>query len=240
MDDLLDNFTSHDLNSPAEEGYKYHFVDGSTAGSEHETSIHPAAAASRGPNKDNPFFSTGSHPTTDGESEDDGEYNADVDDDDDDDDEHPHDEASPDEAFHKDSIYESSFHEKPLPEKESGVLDRSSHGPGYGAFSTHDTINQYAEPSLASSDDEKVGSNGFAPRLRRLHRQDMERDDFLKVRILPLKRFTKIEIQSTLTLSVSDPFSVPVLWATNPLESSKVEAKSPISASRSPFSTFSP
>ena len=72
MDDLLDNFANQRLDSPTEEGYKYHFVNGSPAGSQHERPEPLEMPTSAGPS---PFFET--------PSEDEANYNADVEESDD-------------------------------------------------------------------------------------------------------------------------------------------------------------
>lgn len=82
MDDLLDNFATHRLDSPPEETYKYHFVEDSPAASEHAMPLRPETPATH----DDPIFdneASGVQKVTTSEDEDEGDYNADVDEDDD-------------------------------------------------------------------------------------------------------------------------------------------------------------
>ena len=73
MDDLLDNFATHRLDSPPEETYKYHFVEDSPPASEHAMPVRPETAATL--SHDDKVITS--------EDEDEGDYNADVDEDDD-------------------------------------------------------------------------------------------------------------------------------------------------------------
>lgn len=153
MEDLLDNFASQSLDSPSEEGYKYHFVNGSPTGSQHARPAATASPASVGP----------SPQATGGEKE----YEGDVDNDDDDDDD--------DENERYDADLEGTNGASYPQNARFEDIDYHSFEP-HGASSGANYGN--AEISLSPSDD---GWDGFALHLRRLHRQDMERDELLTV-----------------------------------------------------------
>lgn len=210
MNDLLDNFANQGLDSPTEEDYKYHFVDGSPAGSQHETSIDLTATALPRPSNEDPFFSIDSHQDISDENEDERYYNADIDEDDDElrRGEASLDEASPDEAYRKKPTNKASYPSKP-PFETDKDLNQFIHGPDHGAFPTYGAnsreVYSNVESSLAVSDDEKNGLNGFAQHLRRLHRQDIERDELLKVRALPSARLLMTNPSQHVFFSVLKP-----------------------------------
>lgn len=168
MDDLLINFADQSIESPSEEeeGYKYHFTNGSPAGSEHAVQVGPAAAAPAASNHDDPFPHNEASSIQKGTSsgaEDEANYNADIDDDDDDD-------YGREEATYTD-VHFSSFHNK-----------------DYNAPQTHDVqrgaTNGNVKRSSGSSNQGQNGLDDIGQHLRRLHRQDAERDEILTVRAL--------------------------------------------------------
>ena len=86
-DDLLNSFSDHKTESPNEDAYKYHFVDGSPAGSEHGRVAHPTAYPSMENNDSLLHIEEEGQQSTDYENENENEnetgYNADIDEDDD-------------------------------------------------------------------------------------------------------------------------------------------------------------
>ena len=194
MDDLLNNFAhqrtqSHTderfaqqiLESPTEENYIYHFVDGSPEGSEHGRSHQPAAAASAEMRNSDPFFhieDADSPQATGGENEDERDYHADIEDDDED-----------------DYIYERNgtsnfddYHHNI--NTESANPDRLSHWQlQYPTFEMRAPENKAANsetlklPSVLGDKEQEADS--LSQHLRQLHRQDIERDELLMVK-LPL------------------------------------------------------
>lgn len=191
MDDLLENFASRSLRSTSEEGYKYHFINGSPVGSEHAMPIGPSAPTLVGSNNEASSIQKQTGPAVENEAdynfEDETDYNADVDDDSD---EYGHEEATH-EADHADYpgdlTNRASYEKTPLSENDHKYLDRFFHNPD-----THSVDGRSAHgsivPSPALSDDGQDRLDGFAQHLRRLHRQDMERDELLTVRFSPSAR----------------------------------------------------
>lgn len=191
MDDTKNNFTDHEIESPNEEGYKYHFLDGSPAGSEHEKSLPLVTAASAGLSNGGPFFdieATASPQATAGVDEDEEDYNADLDDDDDDD-HHGRGEATRYEAYGKNPSNGASYNENSLRENHTDDRDRKVHRQSSTTFAMRGVNDkgtyEQREPSPALSDDGQDASDdsSFARYLYRLHGQDKERDELLTVRV---------------------------------------------------------
>lgn len=192
MDDLLDNFANIEfpnIDTPSEEHYIYHFVDESPAPSEHNRPVHHTTPAE--PTNETSFFNVESPPpyqSTADENVDEGNYNADIDDDDDDDDDvfghGPH-RAS---HFGGDNPTNASDNRKPLLINNTTSLDRPYRNPNDRIIELHDLSGRKEsgdfKPASAPNDDEQ-DSDGFKQHLRRLHRQDLERDELLTVRPLP-------------------------------------------------------
>ena len=193
MDDLLDNFANIDspnIESTSEEGYIYHFVDESPAPLEHDRPVHPTIAAE--PSNHTSFFSTESPPpyqSTAGENEDDGDYNADIDDDDDDDvfgrGLHG---ASQFGANGENPTIDASDNRIPLFINNTTSLDRSYRRTNDRTIELHDLRGRRESgdvkpPSAPSDNEQDLGS--LKQHLRKLHRQDLERDEHLAVRTLP-------------------------------------------------------
>ena len=169
MDDLLMNFANQSIESPSEEeeSYKYHFTNGSIAGSEHAVQVGPAAAAPAALNHHDPFPTNGVSSNQKGTSfdaEDEANYNGDIDDDDDD-------------EYGREQATDTRVHHPPLHNKDYSAPQ--THGVERGA------TNGNLKRSSASSDEGENGLDGITQHLRRLHRQDAERDDVLIVRALP-------------------------------------------------------
>ena len=173
---------------PAEEGYKYHFVDGSPAGSEHAAPVRPAPTVPAGSNHDDVFFDvepSGIPEATGFDVDDEANYNADVDDYDDEE------ESGREEEFHKSgdvgdnkiSLNAAMYKKISLFEDDIHGFDRSFHRQDQHKLETQGgpsrTMYKKTEPSLARNADGQSGSDGFAEHLRRLHRQDVERDELL-------------------------------------------------------------
>ena len=199
MEDLLSSFADQSMESASEEGYKYHFIDGSPAGSEHAMPVSHAATAPAGSSHDDPFPANEASSNQKGISsgvEDEANYNADIDDDDDDDDDdagvYGREEATQEVRYvhhNEDPINGASHNENSVSEYNTDARDRSFHSKVYNAFETYGVksgaTNRNVEQPSASSGGGQDGLNGFAQHLRRLHRHDVERDEFLSVRVLP-------------------------------------------------------
>ena len=186
MDDLLDNFANIDslnLDSTSEEGYIYHFVDESPAPLEHDRPVHPTIPAES--NNYTSFFDSESPPpyqSTGGENEDDGDYNADIDDDDDVFGRGLHG------AYGENPTIGASDNRIPLFINNTTSLDRSYRSRNDRPIELHDLRGRKesgdVKLSSAPSDDEQ-DLDGFKQHLRRFHRQDLDRDELLAVRPLP-------------------------------------------------------
>ncbi len=162
MDDLMDNFADANIESPTEEVYIHHFINGSPVASEHER---PTAAFSAKPSGRDPFFddeAADSHQAT-ARNEDEGDYNADIDDDD----EPGH------ERYHKDLTSALGDYVYPFPNDDCDQFEERLVNGG--------ATDAVAYPSLATSGDEQDSNHGFSQHLLRLHRQDSERDELLTV-----------------------------------------------------------
>ena len=159
MDDLLDNFANIDspnMESTSEEGYIYHFVDESPAPLEHNRPVHPTTIAGE-PNNHTSFFNIESPPPYQSTGgENEDEGDYNADIDDDDDD----DVFGP--GTHKASQFRAY--------RENPTIDAGDRRESGGV-----------KPSPAISDDEQ----DLKQHLRKLHRQDLERDELIAVRPLP-------------------------------------------------------
>ena len=200
MDDLLDNFANIDspnidspnVESTSEEGYIYHFVNESPPPLEHNRPVHHITAAE--PNNKSSFFNIESPPSyhsTGGENEDEGDYNADIEDEDDDDDVFRRGlhRASRFGAYRESSTIGASDNKNLLfMNNNTTSLDRSYQRRNDGIIELHDLSgrkeSEDIKPSSALSDNEQDSDN-FEQHLRRFHRQDLERDELLAVRPLP-------------------------------------------------------
>ena len=186
MNDLLSNFADqnfadHSIESPTEDCYKYHFLNDSPAGSEYNRPVRPTAATSAGPSNQDSLFEIedpASKQDIGGQNEDEEEYNADIDDIDEDY------ERGHDEAYHEHPTNGTSYKEKSLLENETDDPDRSFHSQNRGPFETHNFHStekpENVERNSALSDHEQ-DVDGFKQHLRRLHRQDFDRDELLIV-----------------------------------------------------------
>ena len=192
MDDLLDNFANIDslnIESTSEEGYIYHFVDESPAPLEHDRPIHPTIPAEL---NDHTSFSNIESPppyqSTGGENEDEGDYNADIDDDDDDVFGRGLHGASQFGAYDENPTIDASDNRMPLFMNNTTSLDRSYRRRNDSTIELHDLSSRKdsgdVKTSLTPSDDEQDLA-GFKQHLRRFHRQDLERDELLAVHPLP-------------------------------------------------------
>ena len=182
MDDLLNSFANANMDSPTEDSYKYHFLGGSPAGSEHDRPVHPAPAISAGPNNHDSILDSGTpalHQATGSVNEDEADYNADIDDDDDDDD-YGYGRNEPSRSEASRPIY----NDKSRLENDNNNLGHAFYNQIGGASDLHgvNTMKKSGdvEPSIALSDDIQE-SDGFNQYLRKLHRQDLERNEFLAV-----------------------------------------------------------
>ena len=188
MDDLLKNFANHNMDSPTEDSYKYHFLGDSPAGSEHDRPVHPAPAIPAGPSNHDSILDIGTpalHQATGSVNEDEVDYNADIDDDYDDDDyEYGRNEPSRLEACRRDLASRPIYNEKSRPENDNNNPGHAFYNQIGGAFEVPrvKTMKKSGdvEPSIALSDDVQE-SDGFNQYLRKLHRQDLERDELLAV-----------------------------------------------------------
>ena len=187
MEDLLSTFADQSMESPSEESYKYYFIDGSPAGSEHAMPISRAATAPAGSSHDDQFPANEASSNQKGISsgvEDEANYNADIDDDDDDD------EYGCERATHEVEYVHQN--ENPIDvgsHNERSVTEYNTNSKVFNAFQTYSVksgaTNGNVEQPSAYSGGGQDGLNGFAQHLRRLHRHDVERDEFLTVRALP-------------------------------------------------------
>ena len=177
MDDLLINFADQSIESPSEEeeGYKYHFTNGSLAGSEHAVQVGPAAAAPVALIPDDSFPTNEAsriQKWTSSVAEDEANYNADIDDDDDD-------KYGRQEATDTD-VHFSSFHNKDHNAAQTHVVRKGA-------------TNGIVKRSSASSIEGQNGLDSIDQHLRRLRRQDAERDEILTVRaLLPASKFATL------------------------------------------------
>ena len=194
MDDLLNNFADQSIKSPIEEDYIYHFFDSSPAGSGSNRPVRPAPAAPAIDNND-PFFDIEdpvSLQATGGANEDERDYNADIDDDDNDDYEHRHSKASRFDDYPETPASDAAYIGKSRVMDDTDDLDRSFRNQNGGTLKTNGVNSrkksEHVEPSLAPSDSEEE-MDGFKQHLRRLHRQDSERDELLAVCPPPPARF---------------------------------------------------
>ena len=186
MDDLLSNFTGHNfadhsIESPTEDGYKYHFVNHSPTGSEYDRPVRPTAATSAGPiNRDSLFDieDPASHQATGSQDDDEEDYNADI--------EENADDYEPErgEADYEQPTSGTSYNEKSQLGNERNDLQRSFHSQDRGPFETH-SINSGKKPENVEPDptpsDHEQNLDGLKQHLRRLHRQDFDRDELLFV-----------------------------------------------------------
>lgn len=193
MDDLLDNFAKIDSPNIDEEGYIYHFVNESPPPLEHNRPVHDTTEAE--PNNYTSFFNIESPPQyqfTGGENEDEGDYNADIDDDDYDD----------DDVFgcglqktsqlganrESSTIGASHNKERLFMNNNTTSLNHSYQTQSNGIIELHDLSGRNdsgdIKPSSALSGDEQ-DLDAFKQHLRKFHRQDLERDELLAVRPLP-------------------------------------------------------
>ena len=180
MDDLLNSFAhqSIDPSTEPEEEYIHHFVDGSPAGSEHESRLHTAVTSNDDLFLHNEAFEI--QAGTDSAIEDEANYNADVDEDEGEDDEHGRDETFHHEAY-RDNLNPGASH------NHKSFFKDDTNGLYPSIPSQDDEDNTRAaygdvEQTTASSGDDQNRMDDFAKHLRQLHRQDMERDDLLTVR----------------------------------------------------------
>lgn len=191
MDDLLSNFADHNfaehnfadqsIESSTEECYKYHFVNDSPAGSEHNRPVRPTATTSAGPcNRDSLFDIEDPAPyqATGNQDDDEEDYNADIEENTDDY------EPERDEAYYQQPTNGTSYKEESQLGIERDDLNRSFHSQNRGPFETHSIDSgkkpENIEPDPAPSDHEQ-NLDGFKQHLRRLHRQDFDRDEILFV-----------------------------------------------------------
>ena len=191
----MDNFANHNIetpnnDSPSEDEYKYHFVNGSPAASEHDRPVNSAAATSAGPSNQKLFFNIEAstpQPTTGRENEDEGDYNADIDDDDDDDDddfERGRERASRFDVYQENVTMNASDNGKSLFVNNTYHLSRSFRTQNRRSLESNDVEKKIesddVEPYPALSNDEHE-SDDFKQQLRKFHRQDCERDELLAV-----------------------------------------------------------
>lgn len=188
MDDLLSNFADQRIELPTEDGYIYHFFDESPVGSEHDRPVRQAPAAPDTPDNSDPFFQVEapfSRQATVSGAEDEGNYNADIDEYDDDIHEHGHSEASQMHYYPTISASEATYNGRPLLMNDTIDLDRSFPDKNRGTLTIKGVENRKEsgdlEPLSPASSDGQQKMDDIEHHLRRLHRQDIERDELLEV-----------------------------------------------------------
>ena len=164
MDDLLDNFASSGLESPDDGDYKYHFVNGSPVGSEH---TRPVALISTATPERSPKATTREK-----------DYEGDIDDYDDDDyyDRENHG------AYPESSLNGTAQREVLQLEIGTASLDRPFPHQNHHSAEPKDTsqpanYGNFSPPPPSVNE----GLDEFSSQLRRLHRQDLERDALFTV-----------------------------------------------------------
>ena len=166
MDDLLEHFASSGLDSTDDGDYKYHFVNGSPVGSEHTrpVALITTATPERSPK-----------PTTREK-----DYEGDIDDYDDED----YYERENHGAYPESSLNGTAQREVLQLEIGTASLDRSFPQQNEALVEPKETLQRanygnFSTPSPSDSVNEEMDE--FASQLRHLHRQDLERDEFLNV-----------------------------------------------------------
>ena len=171
MDDLLDNFASSGLESPDDGDYKYHFVNGSPVGSEH---TRPVALISTATPEPSPKAATREK-----------DYEGDIDDYDDDD----FYERENHGAYPESSLNGTAQRKVLQLEIGTASLDRPIPHENHHSVESMDTSQRanygnFSPPPV--SVDERTDE--FDSQLRRLHRQDLERDVLFNVGKFPILR----------------------------------------------------
>ena len=186
MDDLLSNFVDQPSESPIENGYIYHFLGDSPVGSEHDRPVRQAPAASAAPGNNDPFFHVEapvSRQATVSGKEDEGDYNADIDDDDDDVYEPGHRKALQVDNYSEISASEVTHNGRSLLVDDTDDLDRSfpDHKGGTLTANRVDSGKETGDVEPLPVSDSEQEMDDINQHLRKLHRQDIERDELLKV-----------------------------------------------------------
>ena len=179
---------SEPIDSPAEDGYKYHFVDGSLAGSDDGRPVQPApatSAVSAVPGNSSLLFNI-RHPASQeaiaSEREDEGEYNADIDDYDDVFYYPRHDIAFPLRTQHRDSPNGANYNESILIETDTEDIHRFVYPQSHSRPRAYEVNDKKQSESVETprADDIK-NDHRLTQYLRQLHGQDKERDHLLTV-----------------------------------------------------------
>lgn len=194
MDDLLSNFADQSIElqqrieSPVEDGYKYHFLGDSPVGFEHDRPVRQAPAASAAPDNNDPFFHVEapvSRQAAVSGKEDEGDYNADIDDDDDDVYEPRRRKAVQVDNYPEISASEVTHNGRSLLMDETHNLDRSfpNHKGGTLTANRVDSGKESGdvEPLSPAESDGEQEMDDIKQHLRKFHYQDLERDKLLEV-----------------------------------------------------------
>lgn len=182
----MSSFVDQRIESPIENGYIYHFLGDSPVGSEHDRPVRQAPDASAAPGSNDPFFHVEtpvSRQATVSGKEDEGDYNADIDDDDDDVYEPAHRKALQVDNYPEISASEVIHNGRSLLVDDTDDLDRSFPDRKGGTLTANrvDSGKETGDVEPLPVSDGEQEMDDINQHLRKLHRQDIERDELLKV-----------------------------------------------------------